>query len=182
MKGRVPLLLSLVFAVGCSDSSVTGPPPLWRVVPASTAAVTTPAAGITVMTRNLYIGADVDAVIVALLSTSSDDDLPALLVAVGTLQNTDFPTRVEALADEIAQARPHVVGLQEVEDLHIHLALPEGRIDIDQNFQTASRYEVLSIPTAILFEDGEPRETVIGARPRSQFEEAWAAWLTSPTR
>ena len=134
MKACVPLLLSLVFAVGCSDSSVTGPPPLWRVVPASTAAVTTPAAGITVMTRNLYIGADVDAVIVALLSTSSDDDLPALLVAVGTLQNTDFPTRVEALADEIAQARPHVVGLQEVEDLHIHLALPEGRIDIDQNF------------------------------------------------
>ncbi len=57
-----------------------------------------------------------------------------------------------------------------------------GKLDIDQNFQTASRYEVLSIPTAILFEDGEPRETVIGARPRSQFEEAWAAWLTSPSR
>ena len=57
-----------------------------------------------------------------------------------------------------------------------------AKLDIDQNFQTASRYEVLSIPTAILFEDGEPRETVIGARPRSQFEEAWAAWLTSPSR
>ena len=56
-----------------------------------------------------------------------------------------------------------------------------AKLDIDQNFQTASRYEVLSIPTAILFDGGEPRETVIGARPRSQFEEAWAAWLTSPS-
>ena len=59
----------------------------------------------------------------------------------------------------------------------------EGRIkfaklDIDQNLQTASRYEVLSIPTAILFEDGEPKEAVIGARPRSFYEEAWADWLS----
>jgi thioredoxin 1 len=52
-----------------------------------------------------------------------------------------------------------------------------GKLDIDQNLQTASRYDVLSIPTAILFEGGEPRETVIGARPRSYFEQAWAAWL-----
>ena len=53
-----------------------------------------------------------------------------------------------------------------------------AKLDIDQNLQTASRYDVLSIPTAILFEGGEPQETVIGARPRSHFEEAWAHWLT----
>ena len=53
-----------------------------------------------------------------------------------------------------------------------------AKLDIDQNLQTASRYEVLSIPTAILFEGGEARETVIGARPRSYYERAWAAWLT----
>jgi thioredoxin len=60
----------------------------------------------------------------------------------------------------------------------------EGRVefvklDIDQNLQTASRYEVLSIPTAILFEGGEPRETVVGARPRSYYEQAWSGWLTT---
>jgi thioredoxin 1 len=64
----------------------------------------------------------------------------------------------------------------------------EGRVkfvklDIDQNLQTASRYEVLSIPTAILFEGGEAQETVVGARPRSYYEQAWIGWLTtSPTR
>jgi thioredoxin 1 len=54
-----------------------------------------------------------------------------------------------------------------------------GKLDIDQNLETAARYDVLSIPTAILFDSGEPRETVIGARPRSHFEQAWAAYLTS---
>jgi thioredoxin 1 len=53
-----------------------------------------------------------------------------------------------------------------------------AKLDIDENPVTASRYGVLSIPTAILFEGGEPRETVIGARPRSHFEQAWAAWLS----
>ncbi|HYX76825.1 MAG TPA: thioredoxin, partial [Gaiellaceae bacterium] len=49
------------------------------------------------------------------------------------------------------------------------------KLDIDTNLQTASRYEVLSIPTAILFEGGSPRETVVGARPRSSYEQAWSA-------
>jgi thioredoxin 1 len=59
-----------------------------------------------------------------------------------------------------------------------------AKLDIDENLQTASRYSVLSIPTAILFEGGEPKETVIGARPRSYYEQAWSSWLTesgSPT-
>jgi len=53
-----------------------------------------------------------------------------------------------------------------------------AKVDIDENVQTASRYDVLSIPTAILFEGGEPREIVVGARPRSHYEQAWAQWLT----
>ena len=53
-----------------------------------------------------------------------------------------------------------------------------AKLDIDQNLQTASRYDVLSIPTVILFEGGKPRETVVGARPRSHYEKAWAEWLT----
>jgi thioredoxin 1 len=57
-----------------------------------------------------------------------------------------------------------------------------GRVDfvklnIDENPVVASRYDVLAIPTAILFEGGEARETVVGARPRSHYESAWANWL-----
>lgn len=52
------------------------------------------------------------------------------------------------------------------------------KLNVDENFVTASRYSVLSIPTVILFENGEPQNTVIGARPRSHFERAWARWLS----
>lgn len=50
-------------------------------------------------------------------------------------------------------------------------------LDIDENPELASRYEVFSIPTVVVFESGEPRKTVIGARPRGHFEEAFADWL-----
>ena len=52
-----------------------------------------------------------------------------------------------------------------------------AKLNIDENPEYATRYGVLSIPTAILFENGEPQETVIGARPRSFYEEAWARWF-----
>lgn len=52
-----------------------------------------------------------------------------------------------------------------------------AKLNIDENIETASRYSVLSIPTAILFEGGRPQETVIGARPQSYYEQAWARWL-----
>ena len=54
-----------------------------------------------------------------------------------------------------------------------------AKLDIDEHPNAAARYGVLSIPTAILFEDGEPRETVVGARPRGYYERVWAPWLTS---
>ena len=51
------------------------------------------------------------------------------------------------------------------------------KLNIDENPMTASRYGVLSIPTTILFEGGEAREAVVGARSRSHYEKAWASWL-----
>ncbi len=54
-----------------------------------------------------------------------------------------------------------------------------AKVNIDENPLVAARYGVLSIPTAMLFEGGEPRESVVGARPRSYYEKVWAPWLTS---
>ena len=51
------------------------------------------------------------------------------------------------------------------------------KLNLDESPEYAARYGVLSIPTAILFENGEPKEAVIGARPRSYYENAWAQWL-----
>jgi thioredoxin 1 len=51
------------------------------------------------------------------------------------------------------------------------------RLNVDEHVGVPSRYGVLSLPTVILFEGGEPRSTVVGARPRSHYEREWAAWL-----
>jgi thioredoxin 1 len=51
------------------------------------------------------------------------------------------------------------------------------KMNVDDNLQTQSRYNVLSIPTVILFERGEAQETVIGARSKSHYESAWERWL-----
>jgi thioredoxin 1 len=51
------------------------------------------------------------------------------------------------------------------------------KLNVDDNPATASRYNVLSIPTVILFDRGEAQETIIGARSKSHYESAWERWL-----
>jgi thioredoxin 1 len=53
------------------------------------------------------------------------------------------------------------------------------KLNVDDNPATASRYNVLSIPTVILFEGGEPQDTVIGARSKNHYESAWQRWLSA---
>jgi thioredoxin 1 len=43
-------------------------------------------------------------------------------------------------------------------------------LNVDDNQQTAGRYEVLSIPTLILFKDGQEAKRVIGAMPKRRLE------------
>ena len=43
-------------------------------------------------------------------------------------------------------------------------------LNVDDNQQTAARYEVLSIPTMILFKNGQVAKKVIGAYPKKRLE------------
>jgi thioredoxin 1 len=43
-------------------------------------------------------------------------------------------------------------------------------LNVDDNQQTAARYEILSIPTLLLFRDGEIVKRVIGALPKKRLE------------
>jgi thioredoxin 1 len=44
------------------------------------------------------------------------------------------------------------------------------KVNIDDEQGLAQRYGVMSIPTMILFKDGEPAAAVIGAQPKGQIE------------
>ena len=64
---------------------------------------------VTVMTQNLYLGTDLAPIFTA-------PNLPALFARVGAgwaqVQSNDFPARAQAIANEIAAAKPDLVGLQ----------------------------------------------------------------------
>jgi thioredoxin 1 len=61
-----------------------------------------------------------------------------------------------------------------VESILEELPVDVARVNIDEEPELASRYEVLSIPTVILFSGGEARGTIVGARPRAHFDR-WLA-------
>ena len=99
MGASAALLAGLMGAPGAPAMQTPGAAPSTQDDPAGT---------ITVMGRNLYLGADVG-VALGLLP-----DMPAAAQFMWEqVAATDFDTRVALLAEEAAAAEPHVIGLQE---------------------------------------------------------------------
>jgi endonuclease/exonuclease/phosphatase family metal-dependent hydrolase len=67
-----------------------------------------------VYTQNVYVGADVDAVIAAGASGDQQLFVQTLVQALQTFDATDWPARAARIADEIAHQRPQVIGLNEI--------------------------------------------------------------------
>jgi thioredoxin 1 len=44
------------------------------------------------------------------------------------------------------------------------------KLNVDENQQTAAQYEVMSIPTLIVFKNGQPAKKIIGAMPKKRLE------------
>jgi thioredoxin 1 len=61
---------------------------------------------------------------------------------------------------------PHLVGIAEKYEGRARLV----RLNVDENLAVPGRYGVLSLPTVMLFTDGETRTTVLGAHPRAHYE------------
>ena len=92
----------------------------------------------------------------------TDSSFQAEVIESETAVLVDFwapwcgPCRVVApVLEEIADER---------EDLRI------AKLNVDENQQTAATFEVLSIPTLILFRNGQPVKKVIGAYPKKKLQ------------
>lgn len=51
-----------------------------------------------------------------------------------------------------------------------------GKLNVDQEQQTAEQYRVMSIPTLIFFKNGKPVDTVVGAVPKKSLQEKIEAY------
>lgn len=51
-----------------------------------------------------------------------------------------------------------------------------GKLNVDENQTTAAGYEILSIPTFIVFVDGKEAKKLIGAVPEKKLEEELSEW------
>lgn len=52
------------------------------------------------------------------------------------------------------------------------------RLDVDQNQKTAAQYQIMSIPTLLLFKDGKPIVNIVGLRPKEELKRNLDAALT----
>ncbi len=51
-----------------------------------------------------------------------------------------------------------------------------GKLNVDENPKTAQRFQVMSIPTMLVFKDGKLVDGIVGALPRPQIEGVLSRW------
>jgi thioredoxin 1 len=52
-----------------------------------------------------------------------------------------------------------------------------AKLNVDDSLDIARRYEVMSIPTLLLFKDGEPKARLVGAKPKAQLLQEISQYL-----
>jgi thioredoxin 1 len=80
----------------------------------------------------------------------------------------DKPTLVDFWAPWCGPCRMVAPVLEEIAGERPDIQIV--KLNTDENQQTAAQFEVLSIPTLILFKDGQVAKKVIGALPKKRLE------------
>jgi thioredoxin 1 len=69
---------------------------------------------------------------------------------------------------------PHLRGLADEWGDRVRLV----HVNVDEETGLSGRFGVLSLPTVILFAEGEPKATVYGAQPRGRFEREFTPFVS----
>lgn len=64
-----------------------------------------------------------------------------------------------------------------LDEISSEFNLPVGKLNIDENQEKPKEYAVSSIPTMVLFEDGVPIKTIVGAMPKHQMIKELSDWI-----
>ena len=89
---------------------------------------------------------------------------------------SDVPVLVDFWAEWCGPCKMISPVLEEIAQEH-EGKIRIGKLNIDDNLDVTRRFDVMSIPTLILFKDGEPQVRLIGAKPKGQLVEEISAYL-----
>jgi thioredoxin 1 len=51
------------------------------------------------------------------------------------------------------------------------------KLDVDNNAKLAMQYQVMGVPTLMLFVDGEPKERLTGYQPKKRIQKKFASYI-----
>jgi thioredoxin 1 len=83
---------------------------------------------------------------------------------------SDKPVIVDFWAEWCGPCHAVAPVLDKIVGEHDELRLV--KVNIDEEPELAQRYGIVSIPTMVLFKDGEPAAAAIGAQPKTALEQA----------
>ena len=64
-----------------------------------------------------------------------------------------------------------------LEEVSNETGLLIGKLNVDENIKKTDEYAVQTIPTMVLFKDGNPVHTIIGAMPKHKLLKELAEWI-----